>query len=448
MPEAHVSPRLLHDASAGFGVVRGVHESNLGRDLNLVIEPHGQHFRLRLQTADHELQQAFGDDLDHVIPVTATELWGLVQSCRQAWRTALVDYQRDGRHPFQERWDLQDQPDVRAAVLPGLAEAGAKLFLALFFPRPAGNTEAYEGLRRIGRVLRREMARTTRRVRVTSDSCFAPWGLIYSDELALDGLNARPEGFWGYQHLIEHAPPTAGSIANELAPGSTGLELSLQIDEAIDQELGVECLAPVLELLGQYEERSLVIDRRPTRQQLAKALREGGASEQVLFFCCHARQEGDFTAPRIDESYLVLSDRSAAPQAVRITPADISLWMDLKDFARHPLVFLNACGSGQLNSVFYQGFGKVFLGLRAASVIGAETELPAVFAGEFARRFFAEFFQGGIGNSIGEILFRLRREFLDQHNNPLGLIYSLYRGADSHLPAGLPRKPPAGGGSG
>ena len=77
---------------------------------------------------------------------------------------------------------------------------------------------------------------------MTSDSFFAPWSLVYSDRLALDGADARPEGFWGYQHLIEHAPPGHGHLANELRLGDR-LEVGLQLDEGIDRDLEVPCLA-------------------------------------------------------------------------------------------------------------------------------------------------------------------------------------------------------------
>lgn len=438
MPEAHVEPVVEHDAAAGFGVVRGVHETNRDRDLHLIIEPDGNHFHLTVQTADEDLAAAFGDDLEHELPVTAGELWGLVQACRQAWRTHLVDLRQGNGFPFQEEWDHAARPGLAAAALPRLAEAGSKLFLALFYPRPPGDPARYAGLRRIGRVLRREMSAKTRWLRVTSDSFFAPWSLIYSDPLALDGADWRPEGFWGYQHLIEHAPPGAGGLGNELEPPDDGpLEVGLQLDRTIDDTLGVPCLGPVLELLDGFPKRSLVRHLRGTRAELARALREGPASEQVLFFCCHAEQEGDLTGFRIDESYLALSDRPV--DAARITPGDLTLWMDMKEFARRPLVLLNACGSGQLNSIFYAGFGRTFLGLGASSVIGAQTELPAVFAGEFARRFLAAFFAGGLDNKVGEVLFRLRRELFDRHHNPLGLIYSLYRGADNYLARAVER---------
>jgi hypothetical protein len=109
---------------------------------------------------------------------------------------------------------------------------------------------------------------------------------------------------------------------------------------------------------------------------------------------------------------------------------------------------LNACQGAQLNSVFYQGFANTFLSRDASAVIGPQTEIPAVFAGEFARRFLDAFFAGGrdrdgnLVRQVGSILWDLRREFLDRYNNPLGLLYSLYRGADVFLPTALPKKRP------
>jgi hypothetical protein len=87
-----------------------------------------------------------------------------------------------------------------------------------------------------------------------------------------------------------------------------------------------------------------------------------------------------------------------------------------------------------VNSTFYESFGRVFLSRQASAVIGPQTEVPALFAGEFARCFFEEFFQGGSDNSLALVLHRLRRKMWDQYCNPLGLVYSLYRGADIFLP--------------
>jgi len=432
MPTAAVEPVLDDDGSAAYGAVGGLHETNTPRDLNLVIEPAGERFHLSIQTADPDLQAAFGDDLEHELPLTRDDLWGHVQICRQAWRTAVVDHRRGGGLPFQDRWDHAADPALLAAALPEIARAGSKLFIAIFHPFLPDHSAAVERLQRIGKVLREKMNQHPRWLRVTSDSFFAPWSLIYSDPLDVDGTDARPEGFWGYRHLIEHVT-SEGSLGYELVVPDGKVEVGFQVDDRIDRVLGVPCLGPVVDQLDRYRDDALVVHPRTTKRQLAKSMRPP-PPDQVLFFCCHAVQEGDFTGFRIDESYLKLSEQPADRPEHRITPGDIGQWMDLDVFPHHPLVFLNACGSGQLNSIFYAGFGRTFLGRRASGVVGAQTELPAIFAGEFARRFFATFFEGGTQRSVGRVLYDLRRRFLDDHNNPLGLIYSLYRGADCHLP--------------
>ena len=67
----------------------------------------------------------------------------------------------------------------------------------------------------------------------------------------------------------------------------------------------------------------------------------------------------------------------------------------------------------------------------ANCLIGAQTDLPAVFATEFATRFFTDFLAGN--QRVGEIMRRLVRQFADDHANPLALLYSLYHGLDTHL---------------
>jgi len=435
MGSIRVEPRVIVDASEQFGIVRGVHETNVDRALNLIIKEDGQHFRLRIQTSDPELLAALGEDIQRapLIPLTRTELAGHVQECRQTWMSKVVNRLVGEQLLFQNAWNLAASPEILNDALPDLAKAGAKLFLAIFYPQRMDGGEDDEILRRIGKILRDEMARVTRWVRVSSSSFFAPWSLIYSEPVDRD--NIRLEGFWGYQHMVEHTPSDSGSLGNELA-FTQPLRIGLQIDQTIDTELDVSCLKPVRELLASYA-GGLLQEERPLRDIFEQALRSGPPADQILYFCCHAQQEGDATAIRQDQSYLILSDRPEELLDNRITPTDIRMWMDMNTFRSSPLVFLNTCGGGQMNSLFYESFGRMFLGLQASAVVGPQTEAPAVFAGEFGRRFLAAFFEGGRDRQVGKILFQLRREFLTVHHNPLGMIYSLYRGADVFLPVGL-----------
>ncbi len=59
--------------------------------------------------------------------------------------------------------------------------------------------------------------------------------------------------------------------------------------------------------------------------------------------------------------------------------------------------------------------------------------VPAVFAGEFGNRFFTAFMQRiKPPPQAGLVLRDLTREMWNR-NNPFGLVYSLYAGADCHI---------------
>jgi hypothetical protein len=61
-------------------------------------------------------------------------------------------------------------------------------------------------------------------------------------------------------------------------------------------------------------------------------------------------------------------------------------------------------------------------------MIGTEVETPALFAAEFAKDFIRRFAAGG--QPLGELLLDMRREYLEQKNNVMGLVYALYSSGD------------------
>ncbi len=362
------------------------------------------------------------------MPLSRAELSTIVRNCANVWRTKLVDFRDQAhRYAFQDAWDFADKPQLKEPLLRELAIAGAKLFLQIFSPK-LGEPKEKAALANIGIALRKHMATQPTWIRVTSDGFFAPWNLIYSESLELDGSNVRPEGFWGYQHVIEHVPDNAAQ-GIELQ-STTPLNFALQLDQRIDQELNVPCNSVVTDFLGKYAPAVLAQSNHDYKKQLLVALRDGELNEHILYFCCHAAQEatGD---------YMTLSDPREKPEN-RITPDEVIFSLDMKSFQQNPVVFLNACGAAQINSIFYEGFATVFLAKSASAVLGPQTDVPAIFAGEFARRFFERFFVGGPQRSIGKVLHELRREFLDKHHNPMAMLYALYRGGDVHLRQPLP----------
>ena len=100
-----------------------------------------------------------------------------------------------------------------------------------------------------------------------------------------------------------------------------------------------------------------------------------------------------------------------------------------------PLIFINACRGGQLGTLLRQSFtfASEFLRQGAVCVQRPQIEVPAVFAGEFGNRFFTAFMQRTKPPpQAGLVLRDITREKW-KHNNPFGLAYSLYAGADCHV---------------
>ncbi|MEP6767761.1 MAG: CHAT domain-containing protein, partial [Acidobacteriota bacterium] len=115
----------------------------------------------------------------------------------------------------------------------------------------------------------------------------------------------------------------------------------------------------------------------------------------------------------------------------RLTLGDLSIFAPIgSPLAGAPLVFINACESAEMSPLFYDGFVPYFMGKGARGVIGTECQTPALFAAEWARRFFDSFLKG---KSVGEVFLELRREFYEKHNNLLGLLYALYCDGDTRL---------------
>jgi hypothetical protein len=152
-----------------------------------------------------------------------------------------------------------------------------------------------------------------------------------------------------------------------------------------------------------------------------------------------------------DAQRLFLTNPGTPEEKEFIELSQIDVWLRRCDvLPGRPLVFINACEAAKTGSIFYEGFPARFLDHAASAVVGTELEMPVIFAREFARSFFTDFFRGGPENSAGKILLRWRRKYLTEFRNPLGLGYSLYRGGDvaleaplvlSQKPNGIPEQP-------
>ena len=157
-------------------------------------------------------------------------------------------------------------------------------------------------------------------------------------------------------------------------------------------------------LQGPLDERDKVID----------SLRDG--EFQILHFATH----GSFDAANADQSELTLADGS-------LTPADL-MGGDLRGIRmRRPLVFLNACHSGQV-ALSLTGVGgwadKFFREARASAFVGTLWEVSDELAAEFAGSFYTALAEG---KTLGEALRAARQQIREKEKaNPTWLAYSLY----------------------
>ena len=94
---------------------------------------------------------------------------------------------------------------------------------------------------------------------------------------------------------------------------------------------------------------------------------------------------------------------------------------------------MSSCEGGQLSTFHYTAFGRHLLDAGARCLIGPQIDLPRLFAAEFVKRVFERFLVPS--TPLGDVLRDVARDFAFQHGNPLGLIFSLYRGLDVHLHA-------------
>lgn len=362
------------------------------------------------------------------IALKREELFVKVNRCRSEWQRWVVEadeiVKKKRLYPFQRQWDLSRRTDLLSNAGPKLAVAGHRLFQEIFRQRDGDLNAIAEKL---------EKASVDRRLVLTlhSNDFFIPWGMLYTHpdggNLKADGSNWNPKGFWGARHILEHNTDRQ-DLRTVIQPVAKRLHVGLNVDIGLDNELPVAVVQPVVSFFQGI--RTAACSIRTTKAELRDALTDPRYNEQIVYFCCHGVVTGVENAPNFGESTIALSDRPRED----ITVGDIEYWLKNRALESNPVIFINTCQGGQMASLFYRSFAAEFLRRQANCVIGAQVDVPAVFAAEYAQRFFAEFLKGK--RRVGELVRDLAWQFLDTYKNPVGLIYSLYSGADTYFDAG------------
>lgn len=260
-------------------------------------------------------------------------------------------------------------------------------------------------------------------VTVESDDLFAPWGLLYLPPSAdRDLYGSEPSwsysGFVGHRHIVEHGFSRARGFDSRIRVPDERVTVGLNVDERVDQEYPH---TPYVERVIRFFRGRANMVVRTSRDELADALLARTFAEQITCFGCHAEVGGTGPGPG---PYVVLGDDAEIY-------ADILAWLAGQPLPSRPLVFVGACQGGQLASVFYPSFGHHLLRHGARCLLGPQADLPRGFAGAYTERLFEAFLAPGA--KLGDVVRALARSFADEQGNPLGLIFSLYRGMDVHL---------------
>jgi hypothetical protein len=360
------------------------------------------------------------------LKIQPAHLASAIDAVRRELLKLIMNENVNGEFVFQTGTDIP--PAQRETALKTLARAGSLLFNKIFFGPAAGADS-----KAIGDFLRKMASDRSSRLKlqIIAESAPIPWSLLYVGD-ASAGAQLSWDNFLGMRHIIEQIPlQTTLSVSDcKIPTDQPELTVSVNVNDAIDAQMGVSVVADQKAFWDQAraKRKRVKVLGRNTAANVVKALASGETTDQILYFYCHAEAAGLDAPGGPDSSCLVLSD-------AKLTLGDLNLDAPTSAQLRgNPLVFINACESAELSPAFYDGFVPYFMAKGARGVVGTECKTPALFAAAWAQRFFEEFLNGGV---LGEVFLNLRREFLDVHGNPLGLLYAVHCDGDTQVSPAL-----------
>ncbi|MDQ4137735.1 MAG: CHAT domain-containing protein, partial [Actinomycetota bacterium] len=341
------------------------------------------------------------------VQLTSDELAAGIEQVRSALLTLVKN------ETFALGMDIP--PDLGGRALRHLAFAGFRLYQRIF-EGPFASAE----LRAVGAWLRNALSDQVATLQVVSTGFPVPWALVYLtdrwDETKLDWNN-----FIGMRHVVEQVPMREIPVSppSPTIDSTPALGIRVLYNDGIDAQMPSR---PVAAQRAYWEgRRGLQLVEGTTAGELFDAALSPATTDKVLYLYCHAVASDR----NPDDSHLVLSGDQ------KVTLGELSVRAPTSDLlGSAPLVFVNACESGDLSPNFYDGFVPYFLAKGARGVIGTECKTPGFFASEWAKAFFDRFFTG---EDLGTTVLTLRRRFLAEHGNPLGLLYGVYCDPDTRV---------------
>ncbi|ADP96972.1 CHAT domain-containing protein [Marinobacter adhaerens] len=361
------------------------------------------------------------------LPITEAELDDAIKAAREALIGVIL--QRDEKQDLVFQQGLEIDVDSQSRALRSLARAGATLFQRIFFGPLCG-----ADVQRVGEFLRDQFSKpdVTLKLQIVAERFPIPWGLIYLGPIARDApLDWKL--FLGMSHIIEQIPlqPNLGIQDSLIKSDDPSLAVSVNVHAGIDAQMKSDFVGRQLEYWDNCSEgfgARMRVTKRQSRTELLAAL-TNSANDQLMYLYCHAVTSNLGDPGGINGSHIVLTGDE------QLMLGDLNLEAPMTEhLLGQPLIFINACESAELSPSFYDGFVPYFMAKGARGVVGTECKTPALFASEWALRFFPRFLAG---KPIGELFLNLRQEFLTEHRNPLGLVYAVYCDGDTQIHPGL-----------
>jgi hypothetical protein len=248
-------------------------------------------------------------------------------------------------------------------------------------------------------------------IEITTEDFFLPWELLYiesTDEpFSIDN-------FLGARHVISRIIDLGNSPFISPYIFQQVPRIGLSTDDSLEYVRTRE--TPFFEQLDTIKKITLfkLEILNPDRKEAGMDSFEIFLTShmEIAHFACHAVGNQN----EHSQSSMIVSDE------FEISLSDLRM-LDSLEMADNPIVVLNACGTGNINSEHSSFFAKEFLKFGARGVIATDCEIPDYFAAEFTKQFYPELLNG---TPIGEALFKTRRYFLEKRNNITTLIYSMY----------------------
>ena len=355
--------------------------------------------------------------------LTAAQLAAAVDEVRRALDVIVQHRDETGRRVFQEELDIPER-DQRLA-LAELAQTGASLFRQLFFgPGSARDSQ------HVGQFLRQTLSADgpPMTLQIVGDGAPVPWGLVYLGPTRT-GAPLNWNAFLGLRHVIEHLPlqNELAVHASTIASDAPRLALAVFMNKSIDAQMNDRFVARQKQFFESLadERHRLQLQFGRNEDELTQTMTADDSTAQIVYIFCHASSAG-------------LADAGGAEAAALYLDGDVAITLrklkqqsdDMGLLGGKPLVFINACESAQLSPTFYDGFVPFLMSRGARGVIGTECRTPARFAEAWAQRFFPRFLDG---EPLGQLFLGLRREFMCQHGNPLGLLYAVHCDGDTAI---------------